>query len=158
MNGEMRALALLMVLGLALAGCGGGGGGKHSPVRTAPVRARSHPAKPLVIGFGRKVVRGIGVVQGARFLSPTRLLILTFGSGSCPTLPDNLVVQSPHAIRIQLGPPEPPGQPCTSDLRGTPVVVAIDPKRVDVHHPVTLRLYYYRSKRAVVSVVPALRA
>jgi hypothetical protein len=158
MNSEMKALALMMMtLGLVLAGCGGGGG-NHAPARTAPVRARSHAPKPLVLGYGRKVLGGIRPVQGARFLSPTRLLVVTFGSGSCPALPNDLVVLSPHAIRIHLAQPEPPGRSCTSDLRGTPVIVAIDPKRVDVHQPVTLRLYYYRSKRAVFGVVPALRA
>jgi hypothetical protein len=139
-----------------MVGCGGGS--KHSPVRAAPVRDRSHSPKPLVLGYGRKVLRGIRPVQGARFLSPTRLLVVTFGSGSCPALPNDLVALSRHAIRIHLAQPEPPGRPCTSDLRGTPVVVAVDPNRIDVHHPVKLRLYYYRSKRAAVSVVPALRA
>ena len=161
----MRGLppvALLALLGLALAGCAGSGG-NHTATRT--------PLPSTLVAIGRTALAGVDLRNGARLLSPRRLAIVTMGSISCPAIPDRLVVQSPHAIRIHLtmGTWRPTGSShrlrlvhasrhtiCTSDLGPTPMVVAIDPRRIDVHRRLTVYLYYYRSKKPIVRYAPPL--
>jgi hypothetical protein len=102
-------------------------------------------------------MRRLKHLHGARFLSPTRLAFLTSGSGSCPSVPVRLVVQTPHAIRIDLAigswhrtasglrvqvPHLPPGGACLDNLVISPVVIAINPKQIDVHHRLRVSLYY----------------
>lgn len=36
------------------------------------------------------------------------------------------------------------------------MVIAIDPKRIDVHHRLAVYLYYYKSKKPVVRYAPPL--
>src|SRR6266568_1150559 len=139
--------------GLALAGCGSGG--------------------TLLVAGGRHAVSGIDLRDGARFLSPTRLAIVTTASGSCPAVPDKLVVQNRHAIRIDLteGSWRPakgshrrvlvaqrpqPTETCTTGLTATPMVVAINPKQIDVHHRLAIRLYYYHLAKPVTRISPPL--
>ena len=166
----------LALLGLAVAGCAGSGG-RHTTTRTrtadtqAPAAHRSALPPPLV-AIGRTALTGVNLRDGASLLSPRRLAIVTVGSGSCPAIPDRLVVQSPHTIRIHLtlGTWQPIGSShrlrlvahasrhtiCTADLTTTPMVVAIDPKRVDVRHRLTVYLDYYTSKKPIVRYAPAL--
>jgi hypothetical protein len=148
---RLPPVALLSALGLMLAGCAGSGG-------------------RLVVAGGWRAVPGVNLLDGARLLSPTRLAIVTVGSSSCPAVPDKLVVQSPHTIRIDLTEgswrpagntqelvPRPPSSGiCTTDLTTTPIVVAIDPKQIDVHHRLTVRLYYRAGGRPVVRYAPPL--
>src|SRR5438046_10625419 len=84
----MTKLAVLAALGFALVGCGGG---------THSARRSSH--LPLVFPVSPNVRLPEG---GAGFLSPTRLAITTYGSSSCPSVPDRLTVVSRNLIRIHL--------------------------------------------------------
>jgi hypothetical protein len=97
---------------------------------------------------------------------------VTSGSGSCPAVPDRLTVLEPDLIRIHLTmgswrptgksgrtvlvahPPD--GGICTTDLTTTPMAVAIDPKQIDVHHRLTIHLYYYDSKKPITRTAPPL--
>ncbi|HMJ00748.1 MAG TPA: hypothetical protein VK488_13000 [Gaiellaceae bacterium] len=105
-----------------------------------------HPTKP-----GVALPRG-----GARFLSSTRLAFVTVGSGSCPALPSTLAVVGRSAIRLELAPYDPGQRPCTADLTTTSVEVAIDPRRVDVHHDLTIQLVYEPGGDRVALSAPAL--
>ncbi|HEX4323127.1 MAG TPA: hypothetical protein VHZ77_00690 [Gaiellaceae bacterium] len=163
----MKRLVLTLLpaaLGVALAGCGGSGG-KHF------VTTRSSEGSSLVVAIGRNALAGVDLGNGATLLSPTRLAIVTSGSSSCPAVPNRLVVENPDTIRIHLtlGVFRPIGNSgrtrlvthathaiCTADLTTTPMVIAIDPKRVDVHRPLTIRLYYYTSKKPITRTAPAL--
>jgi hypothetical protein len=78
----------------------------------------------------------------AVFLSPTRLAMSAAGSGSCPELPTDLKVMSPHTLRMTVDMWNPTNGPCTADLRSTSFEVAIDPTMVDVTHNVTIHLVY----------------
>ena len=103
---------------------------------------------------------------GAQLVSQRRLAIVTTGSSSCPSVPDELVVLSPHVIRIHLTTGswingEPVAHPprngmCTADLGRTPMLVAIDPKEIDVHRPLTVRIYYRESTTAEVHTAAPL--
>jgi hypothetical protein len=94
----------------------------------------------------------ISLHGGAQFVSPTRLAIVTTGSSSCPSVPDELTVLLPRVIRIHLTTGSwvdgklvahaPPSGACTADLGTTPMLVAIDPDEVDVHHRVKVLLFY----------------
>src|SRR5581483_6471769 len=144
----MRRLALIVSAVTVLAGCAG------SHVTSTGPRPHSHYPligyTPVVVAAHRlnpDLLRG----KSARLVSPTRLEILTWGSSSCPAVPNKLVVESPHAIRIDLATgswkgkrlvtkPLPNG--CTMDLRTTWMLVRIDPTRIDVHRPLTVRFYY----------------
>jgi phospholipase C len=126
----------------------------------------------LLIGGGRHAVSGADLRDGARFLSPTRLAIVTTASRSCPAVPDTLVVLSRHTIRIQLteGSLRSNGshrrvvvaqrpsatETCTTGLTATPVVIAIDPNQVDVHHRLTIRLFYYYLAKPATLIAPPL--
>jgi hypothetical protein len=165
----MKRLALtvlLCTLGFTFGGCAGSGG-KHaktgtSAVKTAAAKSQVEPSRrhdgsarsPLVVALGYQAVAGVNLLKGARFLSPTRLAVVTVGSGSCPAVPKRLGVQSPDAIRIHLTRDTPPNGACTDDLRTTPVVIAINPKQINVHHRLTVRLYYYGSSHPIVRVAP----
>ncbi len=132
----------------------------QSPSTSGP----SNGPRPMPIGTRTRIIpvrpaimRRLEHLHGARFLSPTRLAFLTSGSGSCPSVPVRLVVQTPHAIRIDLAigswhrtasglrvqvPHLPPGGACLDNLVISPVVIAINPKQIDVHHRLRVSLYY----------------
>jgi hypothetical protein len=152
----MKRLALVVLLasgGFVLAGCAGSGG-------------------KLVVAGGRQAVSGVNLRTGARLLSPTRLAIVTSGSSSCPAVPDKLVVESRDRIRIHLTEGSwrrvgsshrtvlvahrSPNGICTTDLTTTPIVIAINPKQIDVYHRLTIRLYYYGLTQPVTRTVPPL--
>lgn len=58
-------------------------------------------------------------------------------------------------------PHQPPGGVCLQDLVISPVVVAINPKQIDVHHSLRVSIYYRKGvirshKRPVVFTLPPL--
>ena len=81
-------------------------------------------------------------------------------------MPDELAVLSPHSIRIHLtvGSRDPgglvahppPGGACTADYGTTSMLVAINPKLIDVHRPLTVRFFYYESKKPLVRIAAPL--
>jgi hypothetical protein len=147
-------IGLLAALGLALTGCAGGGG-MHSPTTSASVtRPTAH--SPLVVGIGQHAVAGIDLRNGARILSPTRLAIVTAGSSGCPAVPKTLTVQSADTIRIDLVIDRPSSGICPANYTTTPVVIAIDPEQIDVHHRLTIQIYYPRTRKPIVRTAPPL--
>ena len=151
----MTRLALIAAAGLILAGCGGGHTSTHPRPPHYPVVVHS----PTVMPAPR-----LGLGDLPRFVSPTRLAIVTMGSSSCPSVPDEMVVLNKHTIRLHLTvgswvdgklvakSPE----ACTLDYGPTPMLVAIDPRLVDVHRSLTVRLFYGESKKPVVRTVAPL--
>ena len=178
----MRTPAIAIVVlatVLVASGCAGSGTAKPAtsvvwPAAVDPAGSTS-VARPVVLPISPKGMRGLDPPQAARFLSSTRLAIAGIaGSSNCPSVPDKLVVRSPHAIRLDLvigswsktasglrvRVPHSPGI-CLDDLVPTPVVIAIDPQQIDVHHQLKVSLYYpktviRRYKRPVVFTVPPL--
>jgi hypothetical protein len=171
------ASAIVVIAGVLVAsGCAGSGKKPTttvaSPVpspRTTPV-AHTHP---VVLPISPKGMRGLDPGERARFLSPTRLALAGIaGSSNCPSVPVKLIVKSPHAIRIDLAVGswgrttagrrvQVPQRPriCLADLHPVPVVIAINPAQIDVHHQLNVSLYYpsfaiRRYKRPVVVSVP----
>jgi hypothetical protein len=145
----MKRLALsllLAALGLALAGCAGSGGkhpvtGAASKPQVRELNSRfGHPQSRLVVSTGPNVP--LAHKSLPHFLSRTRLAIATIGSTGCRTVPKRLVVQSPHAIKIRLEVKRPPNGACFANAFFTRYVVAINPSEIDVHHRLTIRLYY----------------
>ena len=141
---RLALVLLIVMLGLTLAGCAGAP--SKLPATSAAHRNQSRAslaydrsARPqLVVAVGRGNVP-IKLHQNAKFISPTRLAIVTMGSTGCPSLPKRLIVESRDAITIHL---TRPSRPCLDNLVMKRVVIAIDPKRIDVHHRLTIRLYY----------------
>lgn len=125
---------------------------------TTVVRAGSSSGtRSLDVPISPETARRLKRLHGARFISPVHLAIpAILGSSNCPSVPVELVVQSPHAIRIDLAVGSwgrtasglrvrVPHRPriCLSDLvLDSPVVIAVDPKRIDVRHRLTIRLFY----------------
>lgn len=97
------------------------------------------PVPAHIVAVGSK---HITLVHGARLLSPTRLAITTWGATGCPSLPKLLSIQNRHVIGILLRAGKPPSRTCSTKRVLTPVVIAIDPKQIDVHHKLTIHLYY----------------
>jgi hypothetical protein len=164
----MRKLALAVLLGaLGLAGCAGSGG-KHSstPSVSVPTTGSDSQNTVRVVAGSRNTIDGVNLRNSARFLSPTRLAILTWGSTTCPAVPNRLVIETPNKIRIHLTTGSwrgklpvghlPPSKACTADHSSTVIVIPIDPKRIDVHHRLTIRLYYYRIKKPEIRTAPPL--
>jgi hypothetical protein len=153
---RLAFIVLVAALGLVVAGCGGSGS-KHS----------------LVVPVSRHVWHRVNLTGvGARLISPTRLAFLTSGSSSCPSVPYQLIVQSPDSVRINLtmGSWRPThgsvvgelvAQPpkngiCTADLLASPVAIAIDPTKINIHRPLKVRLYYPLAKHPTVFTAPAI--
>lgn len=121
----------------------------------------------LALPRPRAVVPGFPVLNPAVLLSSTRLGIATRGSGSCPWVPDELTVLSPHTITIHLSMgtyrngklvtrPLPNG--CTLDLTTTRMLLAIDPTQIDIHRPLSLRLFYGPSTQPELRTVLPLKS
>jgi hypothetical protein len=166
----MRKLALTLMLGafaLGFAGCADGAG-KPSSTRLGAVqttRSDSHTTVHVIAG-SRQTIDGVNLRNSARFLSPRRLAILTWGSTTCPAVPNSLVVETPNRIRIHLATGSwhrrlpvtrlPLEGACTADHSSAVIVIAINPKRIDVHHRLTISLYYYKSKKPESRTAPPL--
>ena len=175
------ATAAAVIAGvLTVSGCAGSSG------RPTTGAARSQPVAkttskggpgPLVIPLRPNALRNLKLhLYRPRFLSPTRLAIPGIaGSSNCPSVPAKLIVRRQHAIwldlvlgswsrtasGLRLRLPSAPRGGCLDDLVPTPVVVAIDPKQVDVHRRLRVSLYYpkgvsRRYRRPVVFTVPPL--
>lgn len=153
----MRRLALIATAGVVLAGCGWSQGsgprsGTHRPIDRSPL---------VLPAPGQLQLRGF-----VRLVSPTRLAIATWGSSSCPSVPDELGVENHNTIRIHLVtgswtdgrpvPHPPPNGICTTNLTTTRMLVAIDPRLIDVHHPLTVRFFYRDSKKPDVHIAGPL--
>jgi hypothetical protein len=164
-------------------GCAGASAKQTAPPTTSgavsqPVAQRSSNdgTGPLVVPISANAMRSLKRhLYGPRFLSPTRLAIpRILGSSNCPSVPVKLIVRSPHAIRVnlvvgswsrtasglRLRVPHSPNL-CLDDLVPSPVVISINPKRIDVHHPLKVSLYYpqgvvRRYKHPYVFTVPPL--
>jgi hypothetical protein len=164
---------------LVFSGCASSGTKKPTTSVMSPVAVRpTGPAaatRPVVLPISPKGMRGLDPPEAARFLSSTRLAIAgVAGSSNCPSVPKKLAVENRHRIRIDLVVGswgrtaagrrvqilQRPGI-CLTDLHPVPVVIAIDPARIDVHHRLRVSLYYprfavRRSRRPVVVTVPPL--
>lgn len=106
----------------------------------------SIPSLPLVIAHPTVEVkyrpsaklRGLGI--GGKLISPTQLAFATMGSTGCLWLPTRLTVLSRTAIRIAMRFPF--HRACLADLIRLPIAVKINPRIVNVHHPLTVQLAY----------------
>src|SRR5581483_8791629 len=92
------AIAACLALALVVAGCAGAA--RHSSSHRRPASGARAAHAPLRVTEGAPA--GIGLLKGARILSPTALGIVTVGSGGCPPTPHRLIVRSRHTIRIDL--------------------------------------------------------
>jgi hypothetical protein len=177
------------VLASVLAASGCGSGAKLTAhYTTTPPTAGGAMSQPIVQrgshdGAGTLVVPISGETRRsleqhlftARFLAPTRLAIpKVVGSSNCPSVPDKLIVESPHAIHVNLVVGswsrsshgvrvQVPHKPriCLADAHLVPVVIRIDPAQIDVHHQLKVSLYFpkfaiRRYRRPVVVTVPPL--
>jgi len=171
----MRAVAgaIAVLAGvMAASGCGGSGVKQAAYHPTAAQTRGDALIVPISAQTRRSLERHL---YRARFLSPTRLAIPGIaGSSNCPSVPAKLIVRSPNAIRVNLvvgswsrtasgrrvEVPHSPGI-CLDDLHPIPVVIAIDPRRVDVRRQLKVSLYFpkgaiRRYKRPVGVIVPPL--
>lgn len=139
--------------------------------RDSSAQSRHRPRYPVVIDSpvvvaATRLSPDFLVGYRARLVSTTRLAFTTVGSSSCPTVPDQLVVENRNTIRLHLVTGSwvdrtPVAQPpasgiCTADLGTTRMLIAIDPKLVDTHHRLTVRVVYRESTKPDVWTVPAL--
>ncbi len=119
------------------AGCGG---------------AATHPRGaggtfPIVVPHPRVVSHGLpsaaGQLKGNRIalLSASSVGFMTSATVSCAWWPRRLTVLSPSSIRIDMR-VNGDVSSCGSGATAFPIAVTIDPRVVDVRHPVTVRLAY----------------
>jgi hypothetical protein len=171
MRAAASAVAVIVSV-LVASGCAGSGKKPATTVASPPPAPVTH-AHPVVLPISPKGMRGLDPGERARFLSPTRLALGGIaGSSNCPSVPVKLIVRGRHAIRIDLAVGswgrtaagrrvQVPRRPriCLADLHPVPVVIAINPGQIDVHHRLKVSLYYpsfaiRRYKRPVVVTVP----
>jgi len=160
----MRRLALVAAAVLALVACGS--------THKSSNPQRHHPARPsaTTVYFYPEffhVKPTVRVSDFPRFVSATRLGIETRASSGCVRAPDEIGVVSPHLIRIHMTSGTWHGEKfVTSEIqrscrstRVTPMLVAIDPKVVDVNTPLTIHVYYFDDTKpsAVWSAAPLRR-
>ena len=138
---------LLALVGLALAGCGG----------AKPARTTASPQYPIaprpvrLVALPRTQMRDVRFTgHGAGFVSPTRLGVMTTGSSNCRTVPSTIAVTSPHSIRLGFKDEAPANGICLTNLIIEPVVIAISPTQIDVHHTLTIHADYPRTRRPTV--------
>lgn len=118
--------------------------GTGAPSR--PRAAGSDVKLPLVVAHPTVQVRGlpnakVRHLRGVRLISATQVAFMTWGSSGCPWWPTRLTVLSPRTIRIDMR-IRTGGGACPADLVVFPVAVKIDPRIVDIHRPLTVRLAY----------------
>lgn len=174
---------LFGTVALVLAGCAGSGKRSAPPsvsVKTPTMQPRVSVSPPRVVPGTLENMGQVNLRKTARFLSPRRLAFETWGSGSCPAIPNRVIVLAPDTIRVHLIrgtwrplgswsriigrsralpgmrlAPQRPGGGCTLDLRPTPMVITI-PTQVNVHRRLTIRFYYYRSLKPEIRTAPPL--
>jgi hypothetical protein len=124
---------------LVATGCGSA---SHQRSGTGPV------PKPVVVAHPD--VRSIQLPSaklrqlrgdGALLLSPSKVAVMTSGSVSCAWWPKRLTVLRPSSIRIDMRVNGDISR-CGSGAVGFPIAVTIDPRIVDAHRPLTVRLAY----------------
>jgi hypothetical protein len=179
----MKRFAVIAVAGCAVAGCGSSGTPVSAPAQPhrlqypVVISPVVHAPRPrpipdvicncsLVISPPMKRWK-IVVHSEATLVSPTRLRIVTLGSSSCPSVPDEVVAENRDTLRIHLVTGTrtrnglvahpPPSGICTTDFGTTPMVVAIDPTLIDVHRPLTVRFFYRDSKKPEVRTAARLK-
>jgi hypothetical protein len=165
---KLAFIALLGAVAITAAGCAGSRGTPTPSISTSRATYPQGSSRwPIVVPVSPKALAGLRLRSLPRFLSPTRLVIYTLGSGSCPAVPDRLVVVSPHSIRIHLtlgswrgkvpvAKSPRPSYGCTSDLRATTMAVAVDPRQIAVYRRLTIRFYYYDRKQPITRTAPPL--
>jgi len=67
--------------------------------------------------------------------APGRLVVVIWGSGSCPSLPAHVSAKGAHRIVISTVDYQGGGDACTADLRPTASIVAV-PEGIDERHDV----------------------
>ena len=166
MTDDVKRLVIplvVVVIGVLLTRCAGSGGkqrvtGAASKAQVSAPSISSGRARSSLVVAAKHVLLGD---RAPRLLSPIRLAIATIGSTGCPTVPKRLTVQSPDAIQIRLKVETPPNGACLDDATLTRYVIAINPRQIDVHHRLTIRLYYpggpiRKYKHPVVLAAPPL--
>lgn len=156
-------MVLFAMIGFVMTGCAGTSGRQtttaaleKSQTTTSPTYG-SAPRPVQVVKLPRAQMHRLRLAgHGAAFVSPTRLAFLTSGSSNCRGVPVTIAVATPDLIRVRLKEEEPADGICLTDLRIEPVVIAISPKQISVHHQLTVRLYYPRTKRPLVLTAPPL--
>jgi hypothetical protein len=137
-DGVVRLSRLFVVGAFAILVATGCGAASHPPSGNFPVVVE-HPA---VQSSGLPNAR-VGRLHGndAMLLSPSQVAFLTSGSVNCAWWPARLTVLGPSEIEIDM---RVNGQvtTCGSGAVAFPIAVKIDPRTVDVHHPLTVRLAY----------------
>ncbi len=108
--------------------------------------AKSRPGRfPVVVAHPAVQTTGLASLKlsqdTAEFLSPSRLAFVTSGSTSCVWLPARLTILGPSSIRVDMHLNGDVGS-CAAGAVGFPIAVKIDPRLVDVHRPLTVRLAY----------------
>src|SRR5207248_2444785 len=107
-------------------------------------------------------------IYSLKFISPTRLGIVTWGSHTCKSVPTELTILGPDKISIRLA----QGgfrngravtyhgrYGCTLDYGPTRMLLAIDPKLIDVHRPLTVvGVFVPGSKTPGVATVAPLKS
>jgi hypothetical protein len=150
-------VVLLATIGFALAGCAIGSGRQTASTtasdKSQAKSSQTYPSAPgpvHIVTLSREQMHKLKLRgHGAGFVSPTRLAFETSGSSNCRGVPTTLAVMSPDAVRVRLKEEKPANGICLTNLVIEPVVIAISPKRINVHHQLTVRLYYPRTKHPV---------
>lgn len=157
-------MVLLAMIGFAVVGCAGASG-RQRPTTTASEKSQttvspthgSAPRSVRIVKLPRAQMHKLRLAgHGAAFVSPTRLAFLTSGSSNCRGVPTTIAVATPDSIRVRLKEEEPANGICLANLLFEPVVIAISPTQINVHHELTVRLYYPRTKRPLVLTAPPL--
>jgi hypothetical protein len=131
--------------------------GNHT---STPPPARRYPAVVHYPQIAPSDVRPGILRESAAFVSATSLSIVTLGSSSCPSVPDELVIENRHSIRVHLivgsrtgdgiVAQPPPSGVCTTDYGTTAMELSVDPTEIDVHARLTVSFVYATGRRRVV--------
>jgi hypothetical protein len=140
---------------LAATGCGAA---SHQRSATGPAPKPIVVAHPDVrsIQLSRAKLRRLER-KGAVLLSPSKVAFMTSGGVSCAWWPKRLTVLGPSAIRIDMRVNGDTSR-CGSGAVGFPIAVTIDPRIVDAHRRLTVRLAYKVGDRewSRAAVAPAI--
>jgi hypothetical protein len=133
---------------------------------TTHLRTVTKPAGKFPIVVARPVVRSIEIPsveleklrrKGALLLSPSSVVFTTSGTVSCAWWPARLTVLGSSSIRIDMRVNGSVSR-CGSGAVGFPIAVNVDPRMVDIHRPLAVRIAYKVGTRrwSHTSVAPAL--
>jgi hypothetical protein len=150
---KLGLVVLLATIGFALAGCAGASRRQTATTsdKSQAKLSQTYPSAPRpahIVTLSREKMHQLKLQgHGAGFVSPTLLAVETSGSSNCRGVPATLTVTSPDAVRVRLKEEQPANGFCLTDLVIEPVVIAISPQEINVHHQLSVRLYYPRTKR-----------